>query len=67
MNPRLEVALPDVPPAVALPAMPRGKKRAEPDEPETELAQKHRSVCKAVDDGGPLLCPITPGAARLTL
>ena len=40
--------------------MPRGKKRAEPDEPETELAQKHRSVCKAVDDGAAeLLCPIT--------
>ena len=40
--------------------MPRGKKRAEPDEPETDLAQKHRSVCKAVDDGAAeLLCPIT--------
>ena len=40
--------------------MPRGKKRAEPDEPETELAQKHRSVCKAVDDSATeFLCPIT--------
>ena len=40
--------------------MPRGKKRAEPDEPETEQAQKFRSVCKAVDDSAAeFLCPIT--------
>ena len=40
--------------------MPRGKKRAEPDEPETEQAQKFRSVCKAVDDSAAeFSCPIT--------